>query len=120
MVMLLISFEQFIDAGAEFFQRVIWDPGTRLIGGLQHDTLLHSLTGFVFSSSYRVNCRFLWDLGIWLKVLLQRDICLHRIAIVVFSLDFRAACRLVWDPGTNCLRTSNFKEGRFVMFPLEH
>ena len=42
-VMVLIRTDQFTGAGAEFFQRVIWDLGTRLTGGLQHDTLLHSL-----------------------------------------------------------------------------
>ena len=41
--MVLIRTDQFTGAGAEFFQRVIWDLGTRLTGGLQHDTLLHSL-----------------------------------------------------------------------------
>ena len=64
--------------------------------------------------------RVIWDPGIQLRDRLQRDIWLRNLANIVFTLDLRAACRLVWDPGTNCLRTSNFKEGRFVMFPFEH
>ena len=82
MVWVLVSVEQFIGVGAEFFQRVIWDP------------------------------------GILLRDLLQRDFWLHSMVKIVFSLDYRATCRLVWDPGTNFLRTSNFKEGRFVMSPF--
>lgn len=67
---------------ATFFHRVIWDPGIRLTDGLQNDTLLRSIAGFVL------------------------------------SLGCKATCRFIWDPGTSCLRTSNFKEGRFVMSPF--
>ena len=33
-VMVLICADQFIGVGVEFFQRVIWDPGTWLTGDL--------------------------------------------------------------------------------------
>ena len=46
---------------------------------------------------------------------MQSDILLRRVAGFVFRLGYRTTCRFIWDLGTNCLRTSNFKEGRFVM-----
>ena len=50
--------------------------------GLHFDTLLRSMTGFVFRFGYKATYRFIWDLS------------------------------------TDCLRTSNLEEGRFVMSPF--
>lgn len=48
-VMVLINVEQSTSAGAEFFQRVIWDPGIQLRDRLQRDIWLCSLANIVFN-----------------------------------------------------------------------
>ena len=59
-----------------------------------------------------------WDPGIRLRVRLQSDMLLRSMAGIVFSLGYRATCRCIWDFGIDCLRTNNFKEGRFVISPF--
>ena len=62
--------------------------------------------------------RFMWDPAIWLTDGWQSDTLLCSMTRFVFRLGCRATYRFIWDPGTNFLRTSNFKEGRFVMSPF--
>ena len=44
---------------ATIFHRLTWDPGIWLMDGLQFDTLLRSVAGFVFRLGSRATCRFI-------------------------------------------------------------
>ena len=65
--------------------------------------------------------RVICDPGIWLIDVLQSGTVLHSLVGFVVSLGYWINYKFIWDPGTYCLRASNLKEGRFVMFLLwEH
>ena len=90
---------------------IIEDLVTTLLS-LRLDAMIIRVIQFIGTIFFH---RVIWDPRIQLIEVLRMGSLLRSMAGFVLCVGCRATWRLILDSGTDCLRTSNFKEGRFVM-----
>ena len=124
MYSLLIHFYLILSTG---YHNRVWDPGvdsmylwlnedfTIVLLSLRLDVVMIRLVQFIGATFFH---RLIWDPGIRLTNGLQSGTLLRSMAGLVVRSGYRATYKFIWDPSINCLRTRNFKEGRFVMSPF--